>query len=182
MRARVGIEKLAQELKLTKSRLYQLIEGGMPRTARGKYDLYQCVRWYALYLQEALRRKEFSKNKEQERLTRVKADLGELELAKVRAELIPIALYQELVSNHVMVARRTFLVLPSRIAPQLEGKDRASIKAKLDQAVHGALTALSQGENGPEVEEQKKRRDDGRRFPARAPARSAAGQRRPGPG
>jgi len=145
-----SVEKVAHELKLTTRRVRQLVEIGMPHNARGKYDLYQCVKWYALYLQELLRRKEFAKDKERERLTRIKADLGELELGKARGELIPIALYEELVTGHVMAARQRFLILPSRIAPQLEGEDRATIKAKLDQAVRGALTALSteEPENG----------------------------------
>ncbi len=138
-----SVEKVAHELKLTTRRVRQLVEIGMPHNARGKYDLYQCVKWYALYLQELLRRKEFAKDKERERLTRIKADLGELELGKARGELIPIALYEELVTGHVMAARQRLLILPSRIAPQLEGEDRATIKTKLDQAVRGALTALS---------------------------------------
>ena len=122
----------------------------MPRSARGKYDLYQCVKWYGLYVQELLRRKEFAKDKERERLTRIKADLGELELGKARGELIPIALYRELMINGVMAARQRFLILPARIAPQLEGENRATIKTKLDQAIRGALTALSMegGEDG----------------------------------
>lgn len=153
----------------------------MPRRVRGKYNLYQCVRWYALDLHKKLQQKR-DKDPEGTRLTRNQADLLELKLSKVRGELIPVALYQELVAGYVMEARRAWLPFPSRIAPQLEGEDRGTIKAKLDKAVYGTLIALSGGESERQTENREKSRAGERRLPARAPARPTAGRRRPGPG
>ncbi len=85
--AQIGIDQLAAKLNLTRSRLYQLVEARMPRNSRGNFDLDKCVLWYALHLQESTRRREFSRDKERERLTRAKAARAELELAKARGEL-----------------------------------------------------------------------------------------------
>ena len=173
-----SVEKVAHELKLTTRRVRQLVEIGMPRNARGKYDLYQCVKWYARHVQESMRRREFSRGKERERLTKVKADLGELELAEKRGQLIPVSYYRELVTTLCTSIRQRFLILPSRIAPQLEGENRIEIRAKLDQAVRGALTALSvaETERGNELSQS------GSPAPARAPAKPSAGRRRGGRG
>ena len=144
--AQIGIDKLAAKLNLTKSRLYQLFAEGMPKNSRGKYDLEKCLLWYSRHLQESVRRREFARDRERERLTKVKADLGELELAEKRGQLIPVSYHREILTTLCMSIRQRFLILPPRIAPQLEGENRSTIKTKLDQAIRGALTALSVAE------------------------------------
>ncbi len=168
----VGVEGIAEELHLTSRHVQRLVQVGMPRNSRGKYDLYRCVLWYALHVQESMRRREFSQNKEAQRLTKVKADLGELELAEKRGQLIPVSIYRELVTTLCTSIRQRFLILPSRIAPQLEGENRITIKAKLDQAVRGTLMALSVAET------ERGDRDTQSRSPARAGGRPPA-QRKP---
>ncbi len=175
--AQLGIDQLAAKLNLTKSRLYQLFAEGMPKNSRGKYDSEKCLVWYSRHLQESVRRREFSRDRERERLTKVKADLGELELAEKRGQLIPVSFYRELVTTLCMSIRQRFLILPSRIAPQLEGENRISIKAKLDQAVRGALTALAaaETERGNGFIKSGSPAPGGRSLtPNRKPARTAA--------
>ena len=114
-----------------------------------------CAFWAARFYREVLRKKELAEGgnksfvEERRRLTKARADLTELELAKQRGELIPIDFYRELTAAHCMTLRQNFLLLPSRIAHQLEGENRATIKEKLNQAVRGILTALSQGGYNP---------------------------------
>lgn len=54
MATAVKIEQLAKVLNLTPRRVQQLVGEGMPRSARGAYDLGNCMSWYIRYLQKAL--------------------------------------------------------------------------------------------------------------------------------
>jgi phage terminase Nu1 subunit (DNA packaging protein) len=149
--ALVSVDKVAKALNVTVRRVNQLVHEGMPREDRGKYDLAQCMLWYIRYLQKALERREVptddgvgaSLRVERQRLIRTQADHAELDLAVARAELVPIATYEQNVSRQIMAARQHFLTLPARIAPQLEGENRNIIRTRLDLAVRGALTAMA---------------------------------------
>jgi phage terminase Nu1 subunit (DNA packaging protein) len=50
----VSIDQLAKVLNLTPRRVQQLANEGMPRAARGRYELGPCMQWYIRYLQKAL--------------------------------------------------------------------------------------------------------------------------------
>jgi len=123
----------------------------MPRSGRGRYSLEDCARWYIGYLSERLASKEAAAPQstgsgllgEQERLTKVKADREELELAKARGEVIPIEVYHERMASRIMSARVRFLALAARIAPTLESEDRSAIKSRLRTEIYDVLTALS---------------------------------------
>lgn len=54
MAAIVNAEKIAQALNLTESRVHQLVKEGLPKEGRGQYDAVKCIRWYIVYLQNAI--------------------------------------------------------------------------------------------------------------------------------
>jgi phage terminase Nu1 subunit (DNA packaging protein) len=141
----VRVKELAGTLRISPRSIQRLVEAGMPRSTRGKYNLYQCVRWYALDLAKKVEEKR-DKYPERTRLMRIQTDLLELKLSQLRSEFIPVDFYRELVAAYKMEFRRALLPIPSQMAPQLEGENRGTIKAKLDQMVYGVLTALSRGE------------------------------------
>lgn len=141
----VKVKELAGSLKISPRSIQRLVNAGMPHSTRGKYNFYQCVRWYALDLAKKLEEKR-DKYPERTRLIRIQTDLLELKLSQLRSQFIPVDFYRELVAAHISEVERAWLPFPSRIAPQLEGENRETIKVKLQQAIHGTLTALSRGE------------------------------------
>ena len=92
------IKELAAILNLTPARIQQLVQEGLPKKLRGKYDLDQCLGWY-IRLQALVEKKaivgeggEVFKNEREERLRllRADADLREIELARERSQLVAI--------------------------------------------------------------------------------------------
>lgn len=85
----------------------------LPRADRGKYPLGESMHKYIVYLQNALERRELlgedgkgsDLRKQRARLLKAQADDAEIELAKKRGELIPIALYKQEIANHISTAR-----------------------------------------------------------------------------
>jgi hypothetical protein len=50
----VGVAALAKVFNISVRRVQQLQNEGMPRAARGQYELGPCMQWYIRYLQAAL--------------------------------------------------------------------------------------------------------------------------------
>ena len=152
----VTVEKLAQAMNLSPRRVQQLVDEGMPREERGRYELGQCMAWYIRYLQAILERREIPQvdavaaalRGERQRLTRAQADREELELQKARAEVIPIAVFEERMAAMITQARQRLLMLPSRVAGELEGEPRLEIKQRLTRALYAVLNSLAGGKNG----------------------------------
>jgi phage terminase Nu1 subunit (DNA packaging protein) len=152
----VTVEQLASEFGRTARHVQLLVKAGMPRAAHGQYDLELCKTWYIGHLHERLahrqgeidggRTDDYNVDRERARLTKAQADQAELELAKMRGTLVPIAEYKRRMSRFVTQARQQLLQLPGRAAPQLEGDPRAVIKSKLYTLTCAALAALSAGE------------------------------------
>jgi hypothetical protein len=53
----VTVSKVASALNLDVRRVQQLVQAGMPREARGQYDVVKCMLVYIRYLQNILERK-----------------------------------------------------------------------------------------------------------------------------
>jgi phage terminase Nu1 subunit (DNA packaging protein) len=155
----VNADELAPLLNISTRRISQLVlQDGMPRGERGKYDLHKCVTWYIRHLQIELRRRGAnvlnpeggdvdSLRAERERLTKAQADHKELELAVARGTMIPLPVYEERVKQVFMVVRQRVLTL-KHIAPQLEGEPRQVIAEKIDTAARATLTGLATNGNG----------------------------------
>src|ERR1043166_7660579 len=94
-----GVEKIATEFGLTTARVHQLVELGMPKESRGRYDVMKCYRWYVQYLRKCLEQKAAPMNDgsysgervERIRLLKANAELREMELAVKRGELLTVA-------------------------------------------------------------------------------------------
>lgn len=120
------------------------------------------MQWYIRYLQDRLAHRQgemdegfdggYNVDRERARLTKAQADAAEIELGKMRGELVPVSEYRRRSSAIILQARQQMLQLPARAASQLEGEPRAIIKSKLTLLLYAALASLSNGE-GPESDE-----------------------------
>ncbi|MCL6566383.1 MAG: hypothetical protein K6U09_08160 [Acidobacteriia bacterium] len=152
----VGTGKLARILGVSERYVLKLVELGLPKTARGEFPLAEALVWCVRHYRTLLERRdggddpqarELSREIRRERLRHAKAaaDLLETERDQKRGGLVEISVVREYMSSHNSTVRQRILMLPSRIAHQLEGESRDVIEAKLDQALRGALAALAEG-------------------------------------
>jgi phage terminase Nu1 subunit (DNA packaging protein) len=150
--AAVGVDKVSKALNLTVRRVQQLAQDPTfpAREGRGKYDLGQCMLWYIRYLQNCIEKRDApnqdvignSLRTERQRLISAQADREELELAKMRAELIPLSLFEQLMSKHITGARQRLLTLPSNVAHLLEAESRDVIKVRLTAEIKNILSSM----------------------------------------
>jgi phage terminase Nu1 subunit (DNA packaging protein) len=152
----VDITKVARALNLKERRVQQLANEGMPREARGQYDLVKCMLWYIRYLQHALEKKSVptsdggfvQEREERVRLLRADADLREIELAKQRGQLVALPDIEATLTDLVLTTKARIMAIPPRLAPELLGEtSRTMIQAKLEKACKEALAYLAKSVN-----------------------------------
>jgi phage terminase Nu1 subunit (DNA packaging protein) len=95
-KAVISAAELAKLWKISPARVHQLHrDEGMPIEGRGRYDFVSCCLWYIAWLQDRARvggvtPKDETKD-QRARLTSAEATLKEIEIARQRRELIPVA-------------------------------------------------------------------------------------------
>jgi phage terminase Nu1 subunit (DNA packaging protein) len=148
----VDIARVAQALNLHVRRVQYLVKEGMPREARGKYDAVKCMCWYIRYLQILIEKKsippahQVGKSAERVRLLRAKADIAELQLARVRSQLVTVADVDAFHNELVDITTRFMMTIPPRLACELVGEtSRIMIQAKIEKAIEEVLSALAKG-------------------------------------
>lgn len=144
--ALVSSTALAGILELDRRRVEQLANEGMPRAARGKYDLEKCVRWYVAFLRKTKDRANVNAGFEAERTRAMRADASkkEIELARLMGELIPVedaaAMWEEAIER----IRSSMLASVSANARRVVGvKTIAEANTVLEEIVHKALAAAA---------------------------------------
>lgn len=157
--ALVGVEKLAKAINRDSRRIQQLVKEGMPREARGQYDLGACMIWYIRYLQGKLETKaadvgggEFlGLNDQRVRGLRADAELKEMELAMRRGNMANIPDVRKCMSDLVLMTKARLLAIPSRLSKDLLGEESlVMIQAKIEKAIKDALNQLADdGSNYP---------------------------------
>src|ERR1051325_4533894 len=85
----VGINEVALRLKLTPRRVQQLVGEGLPRAARGRYDLDKVLDWYIARLEKQLaggsdEESALDYNDQRARDRAAAADLKEIKVAQQR--------------------------------------------------------------------------------------------------
>ena len=148
----VDVARVAQALNLQVRRVQHLVKEGMPREAHGKYEAVICMCWYVRYLQALIEKKSAprddraSESTERVRLIRANADIRELQVAQVRSQLVTVADVDAFHTELVDTTTRYMMAIPSRVAPGLVGEtSRIMIQAKIEKAIHEALSALAKG-------------------------------------
>ena len=140
----VNYEEAANFLNLSKSTFFRLIEAGIiPRSDDGNYILGEVVEayWRNQFDSEGLRAA-------QTRLVTAQAELKEAELAEQRGELHRASVVQKIWSERNINIRAKLLAIPTKISPELVGKDLLTIQAKLKDAVNETLEELADYDSG----------------------------------
>jgi phage terminase Nu1 subunit (DNA packaging protein) len=144
----VGIAAVAERLKLTPRRVQQLVGEGLPRQARGRYDVDQVLDWYIAKLERQLAGESGEEgslvyNRERGRDRAAAADLKEIKLARFRRELVAIADVEKTMSDLVVTTKAAILAVPGRVSLSLVGADAEKIRETLDHELQAALSKLA---------------------------------------
>jgi phage terminase Nu1 subunit (DNA packaging protein) len=109
---------IAALLNITERRIQQLAkEQIIPKPDhRGEYDLVGCIKGYVMYLQE---RAERSEEPQRVRLDRLRADQVELELSRMKGDLVPIAELAPALDRYVTDVCAVIDGVPERYAQML---------------------------------------------------------------
>jgi len=154
--ATVGVGKVASALNLTPQRVQQLVKEGLPRETRGRYDPIKCMMFYVRYLQRALEKKStptldgcfVGEREERIRLLRAQADLREMELARERSLVIPVADYERTLANFILVTTARVMAIAPRVAPEVTGQtSRVKVQVLIEKGCKDALRYLAKIEN-----------------------------------
>jgi phage terminase Nu1 subunit (DNA packaging protein) len=147
----VSVKELARVFEESEASIHLLVQQGMPRISRGKYELGNCLLWYVRFLRAKLKsRAKFqgdpqAAREREERLLLLCAQrqLAQVEAARACGEFAAIADFERALTAMVVTTKARLLTLPSRLATQLVGQDRFEIESRLDKEIKSALTTLS---------------------------------------
>jgi phage terminase Nu1 subunit (DNA packaging protein) len=159
----ISIKEIAAALNLTTARIHQLVQEGLPKKLRGKYDRDECTGWYIRYLQALVEKKVImdeggkifaSEREERLRQLRADADLTEIKLARERGQLVLVSEVEKEMADLVLTTKARMLAVAPRVAPDLVGEtSRVMVQAKIEKAVKDALMQLERVETGESAEE-----------------------------
>jgi phage terminase Nu1 subunit (DNA packaging protein) len=148
----VSYEDLARVMDVAPKSIADLVGKGMPHEARGQYDVGRCLAWYVRFLHAQMTRRGITEEErnsgvnlrvERHRLLKIQGDLAELEFDERIGQLIPISLYEKLVSGWAITIRQRVLALPARLAGMLVGLDRRGVQDVIDRECRDMLMILS---------------------------------------
>lgn len=148
---------LAKLFDISARRIQQLAkEGVIPKSEDGQYPLLGSVKGYVKNLQASLKGGGKEHNNISEARLRVeiaKAERAELEVAKLKSEVVLADDVKDEWLNMVSNFRARMLTLPSTIAAQGEGATRSELQEIAEKLVYKSLKELSEGlEDEPIIE------------------------------
>ena len=141
-RITVKRSELATVLKLSESRIDQLVQAGtFPKpVTKGAFDLIGCTQAYVTFL----RSKPADLAGERVRWLRAKADKEELLLRQRAGELVEVAKAKQLYFERGRQIRDSILSIPDRLAGIIAAEmDQSKVHALLTKELHQALEALT---------------------------------------
>ena len=136
----VSITQIARVFGITPARVGQLVtREGMPKRARGQYDLGEAMQWYIKYLQAALKARAgegpdgslANLTSARTRREGVQIERMELENAERRGELIHWTEVKALSDAHAALQVESFSSLPQRCTtdPELQKRIESELNA-----------------------------------------------------
>jgi phage terminase Nu1 subunit (DNA packaging protein) len=145
----VSAGELGKWVNLTARRAQQLAKEGLfGKAAHGKYDLRKCVKAYVKHLQDRLHGKRDESDvlmRARERLVSAQADKEEMEVARMKGELIAAEEMRAAVGDMVNNCRARLLAVPSKLAPALKRMETPQdVERCLADAVREALDELKE--------------------------------------
>jgi phage terminase Nu1 subunit (DNA packaging protein) len=146
-------EEAAKVMEVTYRTVQRWKREGMPVTKEGFYDLEEIKAWHLSRIEKGKRAK--GKDFWDEKISKFKAGLLELELLETSGMLLPKEEVEQERINRIMAVKRTFLALPTRMAPILAMKEPREIEALLYEALGEIIDEFA----GAKKDEQNKALD-----------------------
>jgi hypothetical protein len=158
-----GIALTAPELAaffgVTQMTLTNWGKGGLPKLARGRYELKACFDWWLENIQEPKAQTTTARDAN-ERYWQAKADNEEIKRDQARGDLLPVAEIMPEWAARVGEVKQGLLSLKTQLPPVLEGKTRNEIRDLIEKyakalcegyARNGKYTPVSAVEGGAEL-------------------------------
>ena len=126
-------------LGVSRTTFYRLVEGDFIKCIdEGVYLLKDVIEGYAKSFQG-------SKGLTAAKIRQASADaeLKEIAFAEQKGELVPIEVVVKVYAENISNVRTKLLAMPTKIAPELVGKDLASIQAKIKHEIYEILKELA---------------------------------------
>lgn len=147
----IGLNQLAEILCIDPRRVQQLAkEGVIPRLTKGQYPLVESIQGYIQYLQAMAHGRSDSETgygSQRTKLTKLKAEIQEIQLRRMKNELVPINQVIEVWGNVVTNMRSKMLSIPAKIAPRMRAtKSNAEAQTIIKKNIEQALAELAEAE------------------------------------
>lgn len=143
----VKLEKVCQQVFGISTRRYrQLAKAGIvPEPVDGYIDFVLATKKLIEYYQKLVKGQgSLTLTEERARLVQIQASLAELEYEKALGNLVEKEEVIKVWSGMILSARARLLSIPSKVAPLLDGKDKAERKEILEQYIYEALNELAE--------------------------------------
>jgi len=144
----VSTRRLVKSFDVSRTQIERLQEVGMPKVDTGKWDLEVCWRWRydRLKSQQDSQKPDdadIDKDTEDALLKRRMRELKEIELAKLRGEILESKPVLAIIERAVSAFKTRMLSIPTKSAGRLVGLEVNEARGVLESDIHTALTELS---------------------------------------
>lgn len=137
------MEEVAKVMDVSYRTVQRWKQDGMPTTQDGFYDLEEIKTWHASRNEKDKTELQESKEYWDEKIRRYKATLLELDLKKATGELISKEEVEKGRIDRIIAVKRTFLSLPTRIAPTLSMREPREVETILYEAIAEIIDEFS---------------------------------------
>lgn len=141
-------EKLAKLLMISRVTVYDLAERGVFVNNNGVFDFIHSIQSYINYLKSkntARGTGQLDFNAEKARLTKAQADIAEVNLAKVRGNVVGVEQVERNLANVFAEVRANMRNIPTRVSAQLVGEaDERVIRKKILEEIDIVLEAIAE--------------------------------------
>ena len=143
----VNASRLQKCFDVSRQTLMEYRKAGMPRLARGKYDLEACWQWRWAHFAPEERRGSLSDERKQLVITQRR--LKELQLKRAGGEVVEVKEVIQLIDRLVGSSQAKLLGLPTRVAVEiLTCKNPREARDLLDKELRRILSDMSKGFEG----------------------------------
>lgn len=137
-------DAIAQVFGVSRRRIRQFANLGMPKAGRNAFRLPDCVQWYAAHLRDSGQASQAEFQKQRNRLLKAKADRARSIAARDAEVLVPAEDVKAVWSNHIVAAKTKLLGMPTKLAPVLTDiSDPAEIQQEVKRLVYEVLEDLA---------------------------------------
>jgi phage terminase Nu1 subunit (DNA packaging protein) len=139
-------EQLAEAFGVARSAVTAWVRRGCPHQKRGRqyvFVLRDVLAWKEE--QRRLAAEDLELTQERARLARAQTEKTELEVRRLKGELIPRQEVERAWGNMIAAFRARMVAIPTKLAPRVSGATPVEAKALLEEAIHEALAELAAG-------------------------------------